>query len=591
MEYVSRSINRDYENNSKRFYTYIRNKRTDNNGVAPLEEDGQLKTSNKDKANILNRQFVSVFTKNTDRELPVLGPPVCDTMPEFQINVSGVNKLLDNLRPNKASGPDNIQARFLRVTSDQLSPALTLIFRASLKQGVVPTDWRHARVAPLYKAGKSNRSKAVNYRPVSLTCICSKVMEHIVCSSLMSHLDDHKILTDFQCGFRKKRSCETQLLTTINSLAKSLDKGRQIDCILLDFSKAFDKVSHARLLLKLKHYGVRGKTLNWIKAFLENRTQEVVVKGESSDIAAVTSGVPQGTVLGPALFLVYINDLPQCVSSTPRLFADDCILYREISNHQDTVALQSDLFSLQNWEKMWLMEFAEEKCKVLRITRKTSRNIILHDYNIHGHSLESVKEGKYLGVTLQDKLSFTPHVNSTIKKAASIRQFLQRNLRGCSREVKETSYKTFIRPVLEYASTAWDPVGKSTLRQSLEAEQNRAARFVVGDFRRSSSIGAILNQLQWQSLAERRARARVVMIYKILNDLVSMPRDFLAMSPAPSVTRGAAHKLLIPQARTDTYRTGFVVSSSMLWNRLPPAVTQAGSINSLRGQLALVSLA
>ena len=501
-----------------------------------------------------------------------------------------MKKLLDNLKPNKASGPDNIQARFLRVTSDQLSPALILIFQASIEQGVVPNDWRHAKVAPLYKSGKSNRSKAVNYRPVSLTCICSKVMEHIVCSNLMSHLDDHNILTDLQCGFRQKRSCETQLLATINDISKSLDRGRQIDCILLDFSKAFDKVSHAHLLLKLEHYGVQGKALNWIRAFLENRTQEVVVKGENSDTVAVTSGVPQGTVLGPALFLVYINDLPQCVGSTPRLFADDCILYRDVSTHQDAAALQGDLTSLQDWEKMWLMEFAEDKCKVLRITRKTSRNIILHNYEIHGHFLESVEEGKYLGVTLQHKLSFTPHVNNTIKKAASIRQFLQRNLRGCSREVKETGYKTFVRPVLEYASTAWDPVGKSTLRHSLEAEQNRAARFVVGDFRRSSSITAILNQLQWQSLAERRARARAVMMYKILNDLVVVPRDFLASSPTPSVTRGAPLKLLIPQARTDIYRTGFVVSSSMLWNRLPPAVSQAGSIDTFRGQLALVRL-
>ena len=300
--------------------------------------------------------------------------------------------------------------------------------------------------------------------------------------------------------------------------------------------------------------------------------------------------MPQGTVLGPALFLVYINDLPQCVTSTPRLFADDCILYRDINNHHDAAALQDDLTRLQQWESTWLMEFAEDKCKVLRITRKTSRNIILHGYQIHGHTLEAVKEGKYLGVTLQDKLSFTPHVNNTIKKAATTRQFLQRNLRGCSREVKETSYKTFVRPVLEYASTVWDPVGQSTLRQKLEAEQNRAARFVVGDFRRSSSITAILNQLQWQSLAERRAQARAIMTYRILNGLVYMPQDFLTLSSTPSLTRGAPHKLLIPQARTEAYKSGFVISSSLLWNRLPAGVTQADSLDAFRSQLASVCL-
>lgn len=236
------------------------------------------------------------------------------------------------------------------------------------------------------------------------------------------------------------------------------------------------------------------------------------------------------------------------------------------------------------------MEFSEDKCKVLRITRKTSRNIILHDYQIHSHTLEVVKEAKYLGVTLQNKLSFTPHVNSTIKKAATTRQFLQRNLRGCSREVKETSYKTFVRPILEYASTAWDPVGQSTLRQKLEAEQNRAARFVAGDYRRSTSISGIINRLQWQSLAERRATARVTMIYKILNDLVYAPEDFLVRAPIPSSTRGAPLKLLIPQARTEVYRTGFIVSSSLLWNRLPAGIAQAESLTAFRSQLASVCL-
>ena len=191
--------------------------------------------------------------------------------------------------------------------------------------------------------GKSNRSKAVNYRPVSLTCICCKVMEHIICSNLMSHLDRHNILTDFQFGFRKKRSCETQLLITVDQLAKTLDDGKQTDCILLDFSKAFDKVSHSRLLLKLAHYGVQGQTLRWVEAFLRNRTQEVVVRGERSDTIPVTSGVPQGTVLGPALFLVYINDLPEWVGSTPRMFADDCLLYREVNSRQDALMLQEDL--------------------------------------------------------------------------------------------------------------------------------------------------------------------------------------------------------------------------------------------------------
>ena len=415
-------------------------------------------------------------------------------------------------------------------------------------------------------------------------------MEHIICSNLMSHLDHHKILTDHQFGFQKKRSCETQLLITINELAKSLDGGKQIDCILLDFSKAFDKVSHKHLIIKLQHYGVQGPILRWIETFLADCTQEVIVKGEHSDIIPVTSGVPQGTVLGPALFLVYINDLPEWVSSTLRLFADDCLLYREINNQSDTETLQQDLDNLQHWEKTWLMEFAEEKCQILQITKKYKRNTIMRDYSIHGYSLQAVQEGKYLGVTLQGKLSFTPHINNIVKMATTTRHFLQRNLRGCSKDVKDTSYRTFVRPLMEYASTVWDPVGNKASQQKLEAEQNRCARFVVGDYRRTSSITAIKNQLQWESLAERRAKARATMVYRIINHLVFTPQGFLTPLTVPSQTRGALCKLPIPPSCTDIYKNNFVASSSVLWDCLDAGITEAKTIEAFQAQLAPLRL-
>jgi hypothetical protein len=295
-------------------------------------------------------------------------------------------------------------------------------------------------------------------------------------------------------------------------------------------------------------------------------------------------------VLGPVLFLVYINDLPEWVKSPPRLFADDCLLHREINTKQDTETLQRDLDSLQEWEKTWLMEFAEEKCKVLRITKKIKRNTIFHDYKIHGHNLEAVHEANYLGVTLHDKLSFTPHIDHTLKKAATTRQFLQRNLRGCNREVKETSYKTFVRPVLEYAATVWDPAGHKTNQKRLEAEQNRAARFVVNDYRRTTSMTGIINQLRWDALAERRAKAKVTMVYRMLTGLVFIPQDLLNPSSTPSRTRGATYKLPIPHSRTDLYRNHFVVSAAHMWNGLPSSVAQADNIESFKSQLALVRL-
>ena len=216
------------------------------------------------------------------------------------------------------------------------------------------------------------------------------IMEHIFHSHL-NFLESNNILSDYQHGFQKKRSCETQLLVTEHDLAAGLDRHQQIDVILLDFSKAFDKVPHKRLATKLHHYGIRDQNLSWIKSFLADRNQQVVLDGKSLSPAPVTSGVPQGTVLGPLLFLIYINDLPSRATS---LFANDCLLYRVIKSHQDAERLQADLNQFQEWEKDWQMLFIPYKCEHTRITNK--RNIIQTSYNIHGHTLKETTQAKYI---------------------------------------------------------------------------------------------------------------------------------------------------------------------------------------------------
>ena len=181
----------------------------------------------------------------------------------------------------------------------------------------------------------------------------------------MGHLDNNHLLSDVQHGFRKKRSCESQLILTIQDLANGLNDGKQIDAILLDFSKAFDKVAHQRLLQKLQYYGIRGYLNDWVADFLKDRQQEVVLEGTHSSATQVTSGVPQGTVLGPLLFLVYINDMPEGIDSTMRLFADDSLLYRFIRTKEDQSILQEDLRKLELWEHKWQMQFNADKCEVL----------------------------------------------------------------------------------------------------------------------------------------------------------------------------------------------------------------------------------
>ena len=266
----------------------------------------------------------------------------------------------------------------MKETAEVTAPILKLIFERSLNTGDVPYDWRIANVTPIYKKGE--RCDPQNYRPISLTSICCKILEHIISSHLMKHLENNNLLYEYQHDLRHNRSCETQLVSFINDLAKSYDNGKQTDVILMDIAKAFDTVPHNRLRHKLQWYGIIGNTYQWISSFLSDRHQKVVIDNVSSDSVPVVSGVPQGTVLGPILFIIYMNDVIENIKhSKIWLFADDIILYKEITTFRDAQQLQEDLESLQLWEGTWLLKFSIPKCHVIKITRAIKHKIA-YDY-------------------------------------------------------------------------------------------------------------------------------------------------------------------------------------------------------------------
>ena len=310
--------------------------------------------------------------------------------------------------------------------------------------------------------------------------------------------------------------------------------------------------------------------------------------GQSSASAAVTSGVPQGTVLGPLLFNIYINDLPSCVASTPRLFADDCLLYRVINTTEDCLQLQKDLDSLQDWERTWGMEFNALKCEVVRITNRKSR-LVHAEYYIHQQKLAIVDSAKYLGVNISKNLSWKRHVDVVCKKANSTLAFLQRNIPCCPREIKVQCYQTYVRPIVEYAAIVWSPYTKcDTVR--VESVQRRAARFVTGQYQRSVSVTGLLSQLQWQSLEERRLQARAAMLYRIVNRQVAVPLSMFPALPGHSITRGASTKFVVPQCRTLAFKATFVPSITPVWNRLPQEVVSSPSIEAFKSRLASMQL-
>ena len=351
---------------------------------------------------------------------------------------------------------------------------------------------------------------------------------------------------------------------------------------ILDFAKAFDKVPHDLLLQKLTHYGISGNIHNWIKSWLMNRSQVVQVDGAQSDPVRVTSGVPQGSVLGPLMFLIFINDIHCEISSQLRLFADDTLIYRVIDSDQDYHTLQSDLNKLSEWAQTWGMEFNVDKCYVMHLmSRYRKRSVVCIPYNMLGKDLSRVSSNPYLGVLFHEDMTWSPHIQATVAKAKGTLAFLSRNLYGWPEVVKRRAYITYVRPIAEYASSIWDPFTQ-TDTALLESIQRQAARFVCNKpYRRYAeshdSVSAMLNHLGWPTLQERRQSSRIKFMEKIINKSVAIPEAYLpgvSYSGLTRATKRDASKGELPylstnQGHTLRYNSSFMPRTVRDWNLLP----------------------
>ena len=493
---------------------------------------------------MIHEQFNSVFSNPKPDISPDFDPN--ERLPDIHhisVTKSGILKLLLNINPKKADGPDGIPGKILKLCAHELAEVYTILFQASLNQGLVPDDWKEADVVPLFKKG--DKAKAENYRPISLTSLSCKLLEHVVHSNIINFLEKHNVLDDAQHGFRKKRSCISQLIITLNDFANCLKKKEQIDAVLLDFSKAFDKVDHQGLLLKLEHLGIRNSLLKWIESFLVGRKQKVLVEGKASAPKPVLSGVPQGTVLGPLFFLIYINDISKGLSpgTKLKLFADDSLLYRTIKSPADSAILQKDLDKLQLWENKWKMEFHPGKCQLLNITNKTK--IFHSDYTIHGIRLEKTDAAKYLGVVIDSSLNWKKQYNQVNQKASKVLGLLRRNFNHCSTSIKSQCYSTLVRPILEYGCSVWDPHHKTDI-DSLERVQKRGARFATGNYCMESGNSDLnLKTLGWEKLEERRIRNKLIYFQKARLKLIDIPTEHLRLKTRPTRSGGGGGRSMV----------------------------------------------
>jgi len=461
--------------------------------VAPLEVNNSLNTTASSKAEVLGEQFFSVFTRE-DNNIPELTSIQYPSMPNITFDIGGIVSILQNIKPGKGAGPDDIPTWILKTCAEHVAPVLQVILTQSLNLGTLPSDWLTANIIPAFKKG--NKSTPANYRPISLTAVCYKVMEHITFHSIMNHLNTHNIINPNQHGIRPGFSCDTQLMFLVDDVLKAMDSHYPVDLVLLDFSKAFDTVVHKKLLLKLANFGIQSNIHKWIicTAWLTSRTQRVLVESCTSSTKKVLSGVCQGTVLGPLMYLLFINDIDTNITSSIPLYADDCVLYRVIKSPQDRDLLQQDLNQLVQWTQTWQMKLNIEKC--VSISCNISPVSIPVVYYISENALEIVDQHDYLGVRLHSSMTWSYHMQLKINKATKVLNLIKGTPHNCTKEVKEAAYLTLVRPVLEYVAIVWDPHQKY-LVESIEKVQRRAARWVIGNYHWSSSVSNMIMALNW----------------------------------------------------------------------------------------------
>ena len=575
------------KNNPKKFWKYVKTKTKSPCNIPDLylqedDLDKGLATEDKDKADVLADFYSSIFTKEPSGAIPNPKPQhITSVLHKSIFTEEKIKKKLLALKTTKSPGPDKIHPRVLKEVATAIAKPLYWIFSSTMEKRKLPTIWKRANVSPIFKKG--NRQLASNYRPVSLTCILCKLQESIIRDDIIAHMNANGLISNKQFGFISGRSTILQLLHVVEEWTDILESGGTIDVCYMDFMKAFDEVPHRRLLEKVKSYGSDGDKLAWIKSFLEDRKQRVVVNGKYSSWRDVTSGIPQGSVLEPLLFVLYINDLPDTAISQVFLFADDTKLYRQIRNDSDHKIFHDDISKLQSWADDWLLKFHPDKCKILGVGKKE----LTHQYYMtkDDHSqvaLSRVQDEKDVGVTFDEDMTFRKDISTRANKANSIMGIIRRTYTYLDPQSFKLLFKSLVRPHLKYGAPIWNPRLKRDITE-LEKVQRRATRQVPQ--LKGLSYEDRLGKLQLPTLRYRRLRGDMIETYKLLHDIYDPILPKLLDPVEKSKTRGHRFKLPKKSAKNNIKRHVFSHRIVNDWNSLPEDVVSAPSVNAFRNRL------